>query len=270
MNKLLLLVPLLAVATPDFSNVPIAGEISEISTASIELRSGYNVTTFQNRLSLTQIKYSQSDPTENNQTKISLSFNLYHLIFNENERSETASRQYEIEAYTTLQNFKIDYVTISLESEVFTYYKESNNISQKINIKNQFFLTNENGVSTQLTRTNTFTAGYNLNSDYSAYSIQNQKLSASTLFFILEDIYNIGYQYGYNLGNENGYNNGFNDGYASADSMKTKGVWDFITTMFYQMKNILDIKILGEITIGMIVAVPIILGLLKFFLNVFR
>lgn len=77
--------------------------------------------------------------------------------------------------------------------------------------------------------------------------------------------YNDGYDYGYN----NGYDLGFDDGYQAAvnDGSADFGIKSLMSGLFVGLGSLLSIELLPNISIGMIVAVPVVFGIIAFILG---
>lgn len=97
----------------------------------------------------------------------------------------------------------------------------------------------------------------------SAYYIDDlsDDIIADTIF---DEIYDNGYGVG--------YDDGLEDGYANANTMNdaTNGLFDIMYNVFNGVGAVFSIQILPSITIGMIVAIPVIFALLLFVLKMFR
>lgn len=83
-----------------------------------------------------------------------------------------------------------------------------------------------------------------------------------------EDGYNQGYDEGYDLGYDDGFNVGDNAGYTRGLNDGTSAWGVLFSTMLSTFGAILSIEIFPNLTIGMIAAVPLILGLLAFIIGV--
>ena len=68
-------------------------------------------------------------------------------------------------------------------------------------------------------------------------------------------------------GNEN-YNEGYNEGYTTA--YDEFGNFDWLSSLFTTMGDLLAIEILPGITIGLILLIPIVFGVLRFIMGLFR
>ena len=77
--------------------------------------------------------------------------------------------------------------------------------------------------------------------------------------------YNDGYYYGY----DNGYDLGYNDGYQTAinDGESEFGITTLLSGLFVGLGSLLSIELLPNISIGMIIAVPIVFGIIAFILG---
>lgn len=72
--------------------------------------------------------------------------------------------------------------------------------------------------------------------------------------------YQLGYDYGHSIGDSEGYNRGLNEGTSA---------WGILfSAMLSTFGTVLGIEIFPGLTIGMLVAVPLILGLLSFIIGV--
>lgn len=77
--------------------------------------------------------------------------------------------------------------------------------------------------------------------------------------------YNDGYDYGYN----SGYDLGYNDGYQAAvnDGSTDFGIKSLMSGLFVGLGSLLSIELLPNISIGMILAVPVVFGIIAFILG---
>lgn len=77
--------------------------------------------------------------------------------------------------------------------------------------------------------------------------------------------YNDGYDYGFN----NGYDLGYNDGYQTAinDGSADFGLTAMLSGLFVGLGSLLSIELLPNISIGMIIAVPVVFGIIAFILG---
>ncbi len=78
-----------------------------------------------------------------------------------------------------------------------------------------------------------------------------------------------GYNLGYNLGFDDGQDVGFNDGYQKAinDGSTEFGLTTLLSSLFVGLGSLLSIQLLPNISIGMIIAVPIVFGIIAFILG---
>lgn len=81
--------------------------------------------------------------------------------------------------------------------------------------------------------------------------------------------YGRGYEEGYELGYDTGYNKGDSDGYnrGISENMETGGFGLLLKQTFIGLGSFLGIELLPNITIGAIIAVPIVFGLIAFILG---
>lgn len=88
-----------------------------------------------------------------------------------------------------------------------------------------------------------------------------------------EDGYNQGYtngeDAGYNQGHEDGYNTGYNIGYNTGinEQLADKDFTNLLKSVFIAMGSFLSINLLPGISIGAIIAVPIVFGIIAFILG---
>lgn len=77
--------------------------------------------------------------------------------------------------------------------------------------------------------------------------------------------YNDGYDYGFN----NGFDLGYNDGYQTAvnDGSTQFGLTTLLSGLFVGLGSLLSIELLPNISIGMIIAVPVVFGIIAFILG---
>lgn len=79
----------------------------------------------------------------------------------------------------------------------------------------------------------------------------------------------IGYNDGYSFGYDNGYDLGYNDGYQTAinDGSADFGITSLLSGLFVGLGSLLSIELLPNISIGMIIAVPVVFGIIAFILG---
>lgn len=79
----------------------------------------------------------------------------------------------------------------------------------------------------------------------------------------------IGYNDGYSFGYDNGYDLGYNDGYQTAinDGSAEFGLTTMLSGLFVGLGSLLSIELLPNISIGMIIAVPVVFGIIAFILG---
>lgn len=102
---------------------------------------------------------------------------------------------------------------------------------------------------------------------------------------ILYDCIPLGYELGYYLdlynqdfnfieatqqAHEQGYNEGFNDGYNQTTEGATKTIWEIITDLFTNLSKILNIRLIGELTLGHIVGIVIFFSIFGFIIGVLK
>lgn len=98
--------------------------------------------------------------------------------------------------------------------------------------------------------------------DSISYSLKGNETLEEFNFYLDTDIfgYNISYEQAYN----SGYDLGYNNGYASALN------FEWIKTAFSCVDQVLNIKLIGSITLGNIIAIPLIIGVVKFVIGWFK
>ncbi len=81
--------------------------------------------------------------------------------------------------------------------------------------------------------------------------------------------YDNGYNDGYDYGYDNGFDLGYNDGYQTAinDGSADFGLTAMLSGLFVGLGSLLSIELLPNISIGMIIAVPIVFGIIAFILG---
>ena len=79
-----------------------------------------------------------------------------------------------------------------------------------------------------------------------------------------DDGYDIGYDDGVNVGYDDGYDIGFNDGVASHNDYSFIGL---LSQVFIGLGSFLAIELLPHITIGAIVSVPLVFGIISFIIG---
>lgn len=113
-----------------------------------------------------------------------------------------------------------------------------------------------------------FLSGYPNNSG-NWYFVRNIKtVNQYSYDYGYEDGYEDGYDYGFPLGRQQGYDmgvdKGFNDGVASATDYSFFGL---ITQVFAGLGSFLAIELLPRITIGALLAVPLVFGIISFIIG---
>lgn len=98
--------------------------------------------------------------------------------------------------------------------------------------------------------------------DRISYSLKGNETLEEFNFYLDTDIfgYNISYEQAY----QSGYDLGYNNGYASALN------FEWIKTAFSCVDQVLNIKLIGSITLGNIIAIPLIIGVVKFVIGWFK
>lgn len=88
----------------------------------------------------------------------------------------------------------------------------------------------------------------------------------------LQELYNAGYNLGFDYGirNDNGaYSIGFEEGYGKALELENSGgidsVYNLSSSIFTSARELLNVQLLGSITIGNLLFVPLLLGVLIIF-----
>lgn len=99
-----------------------------------------------------------------------------------------------------------------------------------------------------------------------------QLYSSMSLGRCLQEFYNVGYSIGYDYGltNDNGaYSLGYEYGYSKALELENNGgidsVYNLGSTVFTSARQLLDVQLLGSITIGNLLFIPLLLGVLIIF-----
>src|SRR5690606_10298168 len=81
--------------------------------------------------------------------------------------------------------------------------------------------------------------------------------------------YGRGYEEGYDLGYDWGYDMGYDDGYNKgiSENMETGGFGMVLKQVFVSVGAFLGINLLPGVSIGAIIAVPIVFGIISFILG---
>lgn len=95
-----------------------------------------------------------------------------------------------------------------------------------------------------------------------SYALKGNTTLEEFNFYLDTDIfgYNISYEQAYS----SGYNLGYNNGYASALN------FEWIKSAFNCVDQVLNIKLIASITLGNILAIPLIIGVVKFVIGWFK
>lgn len=167
----------------------------------------------------------------------------------------------------TVNSFGVfDYDTLTLEYTInctLNYSDRLGSYTKQIT-KNNNFNFNYDDIQPL---TNTFTYDININivpSDTASYSEGYQDGYNNGL--------NDGEDIGYNDGKEDGYQLGYIDGYQEGlvDGDTEESIFTFVNGVFRAVDEFLSIEIIPGIALWGIVLIPIVFGVLAFFLNLWR
>jgi hypothetical protein len=78
------------------------------------------------------------------------------------------------------------------------------------------------------------------------------------------------YEDGYQAGLESGYDNGFIDGQDSAESNITSRISNLLSQVFAGVRNVFNIKIFDQLTIGSVMLFPLAFGIFTFIFRLIR
>lgn len=100
------------------------------------------------------------------------------------------------------------------------------------------------------------------NVKYISYALKGNETLEEFNFYLDTDLF--GYSINYDQAYNTGYSLGYNNGYASALN------FEWIKTAFNCVDQVLNIKLIGSITLGNIIAIPLIIGVVKFVIGWFK
>lgn len=152
-----------------------------------------------------------------------------------------------------------DNFNVVIKTNYLLNHNYSTNIWQCVDVSTQITYTAIVATTYATLSSNSYNSNYRyflLNDNYGNYS------------YVRNEAYQSGYTEGYNYGNQIGYDVGLAEGQISSNGVAYVFTW--LKNSFNTMATWLDYQILPNISIGLLVSVPLIVGVIFFIINFFK